>query len=533
MNGGTPYLSVVTTARHDDHGGNLLARMQVFVDALIAQCERHRLPAELIVVEWNPTPDRPPLYEALRWPAGNRFCSVRFVRVPAEVHSRYRFADVLPLYQMIAKNAGIRRAQGEFILATNIDVVFSTELMAWLATRPLERCVMYRLDRYDAMSGVPVGAPVDDQLAYCSSHLIRLNAREGTFRLTAEGARAPAEHDIVSPASGIAFGRGWFPVEDMGAGPLFRGIETEAELHLPANASAGAPLRLAVAPGPSAGGDPVSLRISDDRGAAVLHETVERRRMFSLRLPEGTAKLRLLVEGGGRPVACDARIINLRVLACDWERPAIRRAVKRGTPSLRLWVRFQNLITTLAYAGHVKLTIPLPAPLHALVRWYFEAGGFTGLLQGQPRRKIESAAPLLEAPAHTSPPYLHTNGCGDFTLLAKEHWFDLRAYPEFDMFSMHIDALFCYAAHHGGARERILEDPMRVYHIEHAAGSGWTPEGQARLFARIASKGLPMLDYQDVAAAVNQMRRFNAPVIYNHENWGLADVQLPEVRPAG
>jgi hypothetical protein len=36
-----PYLSVVVTARNDDHGGNLLGRMQVFVDAWINQAKRH------------------------------------------------------------------------------------------------------------------------------------------------------------------------------------------------------------------------------------------------------------------------------------------------------------------------------------------------------------------------------------------------------------------------------------------------------------------------------------------------------------
>ena len=64
-----PYLSVVATARNDDHGGNLLGRMQTFVNALLAQCREHQLAAELILVDWNPPPDRPPLHEALRWPA--------------------------------------------------------------------------------------------------------------------------------------------------------------------------------------------------------------------------------------------------------------------------------------------------------------------------------------------------------------------------------------------------------------------------------------------------------------------------------
>jgi hypothetical protein len=132
-----------------------------------------------------------------------------------------------------------------------------------------------------------------------------------------------------------------------------------------------------------------------------------------------------------------------------------------------------------------------------------------------------------------SPAFLHTNGCGDFTLLARERWFDLRAYAEFDFFSMNLDSLFCFAAHHGGAREAVLADPLRIYHIEHGKGSGWTPEGQKKLFDRVAALGIPMLENDAVLMMAQQMRRLDAPMIFNPENWGLADFDLPETMPAG
>src|ERR1035441_10312403 len=124
-----PYLSVVVTARNDDHGGNLLGRMQVFVDAWINQAKRHNLSSELIVVEWNPPAGRDRLAQALRWPGDTGPCEVRIIEVPPEVHARYRQAAALPLYQMIAKNVGIRRARGEFILATDIDILVSDQLV--------------------------------------------------------------------------------------------------------------------------------------------------------------------------------------------------------------------------------------------------------------------------------------------------------------------------------------------------------------------------------------------------------------------
>src|ERR1700693_4188981 len=172
-----PYISVVVTARNDDHGGNLLGRMQAFVNGWIAQVKRRRLASELIFVEWNPPEDRPPLVDALRWPEDLGPCRVRIIQVPPDLHRRYAQAVALPLYQMMAKNVGIRRARGRFVLATNIDIIFSDELVGFLAERKLETRRMYRIDRHDVMPDVPIDG-IEEQLAYCRTHLIRINARE-------------------------------------------------------------------------------------------------------------------------------------------------------------------------------------------------------------------------------------------------------------------------------------------------------------------------------------------------------------------
>ena len=203
-----PYLSVVAAARNDDHGGNLLRRLQIFVNALVGQANRHRLPVELVLAEWNPPAEKPPLIEALRWPADPGFCAIRIVTVPADIHRRYLHWEAQPLYQMVAKNAGIRRAKGEFILATNVDILLSDELMRFLAARRLQPGRMYRTDRHDVKEDVPVDAGIEDQLAYCRGHRLRINAREGTFNLTPEGYPVPRPADIARSGDGIFFGRG-------------------------------------------------------------------------------------------------------------------------------------------------------------------------------------------------------------------------------------------------------------------------------------------------------------------------------------
>ncbi len=72
-----------------------------------------------------------------------------------------------------------------------------------------------------------------------------------------------------------------------------------------------------------------------------------------------------------------------------------------------------------------------------------------------------------------------------------------------------------------GVHELVLRDPMRIYHIEH--GSGWTPEGHARLFAGLTESGIGFLEYPEVIKWTAQMRRLKSPMIFNPGNWGLAD----------
>src|SRR5262245_36569909 len=164
-----PYLSVVVTTRNDDHGGDPLKRLQMFVDCFDEQCRRTGLDAEVIIVEWNPPAGRPSIASLLMLPE-QPFCAYRFIEVPSETHQTLRYADVLPLFQMIAKNVGIRRARGRFVLATNIDIIFSTDLIEFIASRQLDPMSLYRVDRHDIESDIPAEALLDDRLKYCASH---------------------------------------------------------------------------------------------------------------------------------------------------------------------------------------------------------------------------------------------------------------------------------------------------------------------------------------------------------------------------
>ena len=177
---GRPVLSVVAVTRNDNHGGDLRARMQQFVGGFIEQCKRHHLNAELILVEWNPPSGQPPLEHALNWPDDFGPATIRIVTVPASLHAKFEHAASLPLFQMIGKNVGIRRARGQYVLATNVDVLFNDALTCYLRDR-LEPRIVLRVDRYDVPRDLVANAPFDEVMADCSGRFFQVNMRLGTY----------------------------------------------------------------------------------------------------------------------------------------------------------------------------------------------------------------------------------------------------------------------------------------------------------------------------------------------------------------
>jgi len=173
----TPYLSIVATSRNDDHGGDPLVRTQIFINSFARQCEKYCLPAELILVDWNPVIGRPGLAGVLKLPPEATYCQARVITVPTALHQRLKYAEQLPLFQMIAKNVGIRRAQGQFILATNIDIIYSNELIKFIAKQTLSPKKLYRVDRNDIHGELTQDADLDEVINYAWTNPIRANRR--------------------------------------------------------------------------------------------------------------------------------------------------------------------------------------------------------------------------------------------------------------------------------------------------------------------------------------------------------------------
>jgi hypothetical protein len=339
-----PYLSVVAASRNDDHGGNPLQRTQIFVNAFLDQCRIHRLPGELIIVDWNPPAGRPGLVTALKFDRINDFGTARVIAVPAELHQRIENGKNLPMFQMLAKNVGIRRARGKFILATNIDILLSNELFAWLARQELREDRMYRVDRCDVDSRIPVDAPLEAQLRFCKENLIRAHPRTGTL-------------------------------------------------------------------------------VGDQLKA------------YS-------------VSGNG---SLEPQLADPKCKVFPWREDPV-------------------------------------AP-------------------GQPEPVYPKGR-------------LHTNASGDFTLISRKKWHELRGYPELEVHALHLDALFCGLAHYAGALEASLPPPAAAYHIEHAVGSG-CPQGQRTLVETLRSAGVSCLCVIELVPWFQQARLTGQPLLFNNESWGL------------
>ena len=94
----SPYLSIVVASRNDNHGGDMTRRMRLFINGLIYQCNKFKLPAELLFVEWNP-PAGALLKDVLPKPTKGDYLTLRYIEVPAETHNRYLLGQRIPLFK--------------------------------------------------------------------------------------------------------------------------------------------------------------------------------------------------------------------------------------------------------------------------------------------------------------------------------------------------------------------------------------------------------------------------------------------------
>jgi hypothetical protein len=437
------HLSLVATSRNDNHGGSLTRRMQHFINGFVTQCNRHNLRAELILVEWNPPTDRVFLAEELRWPLSSGLCDIRIITVPPDIHQELEHADKLPLFQMIAKNVGIRRARGKFVLATNIDILFSDESIIYMRDH-LRKGRLYRADRLDVPNDVLELNEFHDILDYCWKEYFRINASQYTA----------TRKDKEWSRSELWLAR---------IGPNYRNLI----------------LRLRALP-------------------KLVSTNKAKSRNLYLWLARIGPNYRALLSVLRTP----SKVISTIVVELrNW---FINKAQNNNLSYGKLLIYIQNTIKNFDH----KFIYEFYNRMYTFISNFKKKLQFLFLQQ------------------------LHTNACGDFTLLAYDDWMALKGYPEWPIFSWHLDSVFLYQSFNSNFKEIYLGYTSPVFHIEHAKGSGYTPEGADALFKRLREINLPFLTNSDFTRIVSEQEHqkvYRRTISYNGSNWGLHKYKLKSI----
>jgi glycosyltransferase involved in cell wall biosynthesis len=103
-------------------------------------------------VNWNPVSEHKPLVDEIERPANRRHVYYRVFTVSDELHQLFIDPDVrdtVPLFEFIAKNVGIRRAKGEYLLLINGDILIHPNIFESINSKFLDSSTYYRADRLD------------------------------------------------------------------------------------------------------------------------------------------------------------------------------------------------------------------------------------------------------------------------------------------------------------------------------------------------------------------------------------------------
>jgi len=189
-------LTIVTISRNDEHVERMRERSQAFIDGVFFLAEKYKTKVELILVEWNPPADTPSMAEQFTYPQNHEYVSVIIVTVPREVHQSYNMSQNLPLYQMIGKNVGIRRARGNFVLSTNIDVLLSEELFQEITKVGLQKGRIYRSNRWDVDQDILDQTSAGNMIAVARDLTFQKQYRTGTSKGADTGAHMEPEQTV-------------------------------------------------------------------------------------------------------------------------------------------------------------------------------------------------------------------------------------------------------------------------------------------------------------------------------------------------
>jgi hypothetical protein len=150
-----PYLSIILTGRNDDFGGDFNTRLFRALEFNHDHLSERGISHEFVLAEWRPVPGKPWLAEVL----ADRYpdlvpSTMNAIVADVAYHDAYSLNPKLQFQEFIAKNIGIRRCRGAYILTTNTDIYLSRGVLDRLERRALEPRVLYRAPRIDLKNDI-------------------------------------------------------------------------------------------------------------------------------------------------------------------------------------------------------------------------------------------------------------------------------------------------------------------------------------------------------------------------------------------
>ena len=155
-----PFLSIVLTGRNDGYGGDFNERFLRTLRFNHAQLATRGIAHEYVFVEWAPPADAPSLRELVREALPDLPGDVlRWYAVDRRYQEALSLDPHLKYLEFVAKNVGIRRARGAYILATNCDIYLGRHVLGVLERGALEPRLIYRAPRFDLKLAFGPDAP--------------------------------------------------------------------------------------------------------------------------------------------------------------------------------------------------------------------------------------------------------------------------------------------------------------------------------------------------------------------------------------
>ena len=160
-----PYLSIVIVGRNDNFSKGFEKRAQNFLSVI--ENYTYEVPLadfEIVFVDYATPIEEKPLSEVMKIENPLFREKVHFIKVPLKTHHMLtqKLNQTLSFYEYIAKNIGVRRANGTFILTTNPDDILPIDFFEMISRKDFTDGLLYRSMRWSCKEDTEEHMTVND-----------------------------------------------------------------------------------------------------------------------------------------------------------------------------------------------------------------------------------------------------------------------------------------------------------------------------------------------------------------------------------